>query len=168
MSDKHISTPIGQVFGPNSRLQEDFVETDQGQTKEIQDIIRGLNLRIDFSVIPDKMAFKIGEVADILGLKSYVLRFWETEFDVLRPKKSKSNQRVYERRDVQMALIIKALVHEERYSIDGARSALKKAKSEAKKMIELQKADNENRFYERELSYLLKEIRSARVRLVGN
>lgn len=82
--------------------------------------------------IPDKMAFKIGEAADMVGVKQYVLRYWESEFDMLRPRKSKNNQRVYSRRDVETAMMIKKLLYDDRFSIEGARSALRALKSTVK------------------------------------
>lgn len=85
-----------------------------------------MDLNVDFSVIPNKMAFKIGEVAKLLGVKPYVLRYWETEFSALSPKKSKNNQRIYQKKDVERALLIKALLYQERYSIEGARSVLRR------------------------------------------
>lgn len=90
-------------------------------------------LKEDISQIPDKMAFKIGEVAELLGIKTYVLRYWETEFDALKPKKSNHNQRMYTRRDVETAFFIKKLLYKDRFSIEGAKKALKKLKTEAKK-----------------------------------
>lgn len=84
----------------------------------------------ELSRIPDKLAFKIGEVADLLGVKPYVLRYWETEFEVLKPKKSKHNQRMYERKDVENLMLIKKLLYRDRFSIEGARSALKKLKKD--------------------------------------
>lgn len=87
-------------------------------------------LENEISQIPDKLAFKIGEVADILGVKAYVLRYWETEFEILKPKKSKHNQRMYERRDVENLLLIKKLLYRDRFSIEGARSALKKLRKD--------------------------------------
>ena len=87
-------------------------------------------LEAELAKIPDKLAFKIGEVADILGVKAYVLRYWETEFDVLKPKKSKHGQRLYERRDVENLLLIRKLLYRDRFSIEGARSALKKLKKD--------------------------------------
>lgn len=87
-------------------------------------------LAAELGRIPDKLAFKIGEVADLLGVKPYVLRYWETEFEVLRPKKSKHNQRMYERRDVENLFLIKKLLYRDRFSIEGARSALKKLKKD--------------------------------------
>lgn len=87
-------------------------------------------LESELGQIPDKLAFKIGEVADLLGVKAYVLRYWETEFDVLKPKKSKHNQRMYERKDVENLFLIKKLLYRDRFSIEGARAALKKLKKD--------------------------------------
>ena len=75
-------------------------------------------------VIPDKLYFRIGEVAALCRVPSYVLRFWQTEFPQLRPGKSGTGQRLYRRRDVDMALRIKRLLHEEGYTIAGAKGVL--------------------------------------------
>ena len=82
--------------------------------------------------IPDRMAFKIGTAADLVGVKPYVLRFWETEFDALHPKKSRKGQRAYSRRDVETAMIIKKLLYEDRFSIEGARARLRELRSKVK------------------------------------
>ena len=74
--------------------------------------------------IPDRLYFKIGDVARICGLETYVLRFWETQFPQLKPNKSGTGQRLYRRRDVELALEIKRLVHGEGYTLPGARQAL--------------------------------------------
>lgn len=79
--------------------------------------------------IPDKQFFRIGEVAEIAEVEPYVLRFWETEFENLKPKKSKSNQRRYARKDVELVLLIRDLLYEECYTIAGARRQLRKRKS---------------------------------------
>jgi len=76
--------------------------------------------------IPDKVYFKIGEVARLAELKPYVLRYWETEFGVLRPKKSRSGQRLYRRSDVEMVLRIKTLLKDRKFTIAGARAQLRK------------------------------------------
>jgi DNA-binding transcriptional MerR regulator len=89
-------------------------------------------LEQDLLRIPVKMAFKIGEVADLLNVKPYVLRYWETEFEQLKPKKSKRNQRMYERRDVETLMLIKKLLYRDRFSIEGARSALRKLRKESR------------------------------------
>lgn len=70
---------------------------------------------------PDKLFYKIGEVSRIAAIEPYVLRYWETEFPFLTPRKNKSGQRVYVKKDVEMVLQIKKLLHEERYTIEGVR-----------------------------------------------
>ncbi len=74
--------------------------------------------------IPDKLYFRIGEVAALCRVETYVLRFWQTEFGQLRPGKSGTGQRLYRKRDVEMALRIKKLLHDEGYTIAGAKSVL--------------------------------------------
>ena len=74
--------------------------------------------------IPDKLYFRIGEVARLAGIKPYVLRFWETEFPSLGPKKSGTGHRLYRRKEVEMALEIKRLLYEKRFTIEGARKFL--------------------------------------------
>ena len=82
--------------------------------------------------IPDKLYFRIGEVARLAGIKPYVLRFWETEFPGLGPKKSGTGHRLYRRKDVEMVLEIKRLLYEKRFTIEGARKFLEtRAKPEA-------------------------------------
>jgi len=76
-------------------------------------------------IIPDKLYFRIGEVARLCRLPAYVLRFWETEFAQLRPSKSNTGQRMYRRREVEMALRIKELLYEEGFTIAGARQHLR-------------------------------------------
>ncbi|MBI4238156.1 MAG: MerR family transcriptional regulator [Deltaproteobacteria bacterium] len=75
--------------------------------------------------VPNKLYFRIGEVSDIVGVKPYVLRYWETEFSDIRPTKSKSGQRLYKRRDVELLLMIRELLYDERYTIDGAKQRLR-------------------------------------------
>jgi DNA-binding transcriptional MerR regulator len=78
--------------------------------------------------IPDRLYFKIGDVARICDVQTYVLRFWETQFPHLKPNKSGTGQRLYRRRDVEIALEIKRLVHSEGYTLAGARQALDQAR----------------------------------------
>lgn len=79
-------------------------------------------------VIPGKLYFRIGEVSRIAGIKPYVLRFWESEFPALGPKKSGAGQRLYRRKDVELILQIKQLLYEKRYTIEGARKAIQTAR----------------------------------------
>jgi DNA-binding transcriptional MerR regulator len=74
--------------------------------------------------IPDKLYFKIGEVSELLGVEPYVLRYWETEFPVLSPKKSGTGHRLYRRKDVELLLRIKHLLRDKRFTIEGARQTL--------------------------------------------
>src|SRR5579871_113263 len=76
--------------------------------------------------IPDKLFFRIGEVSIMLGVEPYVLRYWETEFPSLSPKKSGTGHRLYRRKDVELLLRIKHLLYEKRFTIDGARQWLHK------------------------------------------
>jgi DNA-binding transcriptional MerR regulator len=74
--------------------------------------------------IPDKLYFRIGEVSSLLGVETYVLRYWETEFPSLAPKKSGTGHRLYRRKDVELLLRIKHLLYEKRFTIEGARQTL--------------------------------------------
>lgn len=125
-------------------------------------------LKKDLNAIPDKMAFKIGEVADILGIKTYVLRYWETEFEALKPKKSNQNQRMYSRKDVETALFIKKLLYRDRFSIEGARKALRKVKTEVKIEVKKDKAivDSAAFFTESvaDLKSLIRQIQTLKAR----
>ena len=76
--------------------------------------------------IPDKFYFKIGEVSDIAGVAPYVLRFWETEFKQIRPKRTEAGQRLYRKQDVALVLRIKHLLYHRKFTIEGARQHLKK------------------------------------------
>jgi DNA-binding transcriptional MerR regulator len=78
----------------------------------------------DRQEIPDKLYFRIGDVSRLAGIKPYVLRFWETEFPGLGPKKSGTGHRLYRRKDVELVLEIKRLLYEKRYTIEGARKFL--------------------------------------------
>jgi len=75
--------------------------------------------------LPDKLFFKIGEVARIVGVKTHVLRYWETEFPQLKPMKTRGSHRQYKRRDVELAVQIKRLLHDQGFTIPGARRRLK-------------------------------------------
>src|SRR5579863_3807093 len=90
--------------------------------------------------IPDKLYFKIGEVSELLGVEPYVLRYWESEFPVLSPKKSGTGHRLYRRKDVELLLRIKHLLYEKKFTIEGARLALqaetRSAKPQAAKRVQ--------------------------------
>lgn len=116
--------------------------------------------------IPDKMGFKIGDVADMLAVKQYVLRYWESEFEILKPKKAGNNQRLYTKKDVENAFLIRKLLHRDRFSIEGARAAMKNLKSfvrkENKKELELKQAFNRIENFHQDLEDIAFQIRRVR------
>jgi DNA-binding transcriptional MerR regulator len=88
-------------------------------------------------VIPEKLYFRIGEVAELCRLPAYVLRFWETEFPQLKPVKSSTGQRMYRHKDVENVLHIKKLLYEEGFTIAGARQHLRTENKGEKKQTPL-------------------------------
>ncbi len=94
--------------------------------------------------IPDKLFFKIGEVSNLVGVEAYVLRYWESEFKGLSPKKSSTGQRMFRRKDVELLLEIKQLLYDRKFTIEGARKALadKSAKPVVKAAPKKQKQES--------------------------
>lgn len=74
--------------------------------------------------IPDKLYFKIGEVAKITDVKPYVLRYWESEFKIISPKKSQGNQRMYRKKDVELIVFIRDLLYKEKFTLEGAKKRI--------------------------------------------
>lgn len=119
----------------------------------------------DEVIIPDKLYFRIGEVAQLSKLEPYVLRFWETEFPQLKPSKGSTGQRMYRRRDVENILHIKRLLYDEGYTIAGARERMK-AESRpkaAQTMLPLASAPSTDRLkrMRQELRELLRMLNAA-------
>jgi DNA-binding transcriptional MerR regulator len=85
--------------------------------------------------IPDKLFFRIGEVSQLIGVEPYVLRYWESEFPGLSPKKSNTGQRMFRRKDVEMLLNIKQLLYDKKFTIEGARKALKAPEAPARPSV---------------------------------
>jgi len=77
------------------------------------------------TIIPDKLYFKIGEVTAIADLAAYVLRFWESEFSVISPKRTDAGQRLYRKSDIETILLIKHLLYDKKFTIEGAKKRLK-------------------------------------------
>jgi len=80
--------------------------------------------------IPDKSYFRIGEVSKLLNVQPYVIRYWESEFKTVRPIRTRSDQRLYRRRDVEELLVIRKLLYREKFTINGARKQLRKIRGE--------------------------------------
>jgi DNA-binding transcriptional MerR regulator len=111
------------------------------------------------SSLPDKIYFKIGEVSEIVGVEPYVLRYWETEFEVLKPSKAPSRHRLYKKRDVQLLLDIKRLLYTEGFTIEGARKKLKESKKEEKDQLKLPLSEQK---YRNALVKIKRELQSLR------
>lgn len=108
--------------------------------------------------LPDKLYFKIGEVARLLSVPSHVLRYWEQQFPMLRPHKSRGGQRLYRRGDVEMLLKIKNLVRDEKFTIAGARKTLNAERLKARAEREEEVEQTSPEFEEETLDSLRGEI----------
>jgi len=109
--------------------------------------------------LPDKLYFKIGEVSRIVGVKPYVLRYWETEFEFLKPGKAPSRHRLYKKKDVEILLEIKRLLYAEGYTIEGARKRLKEGKKEERQQLKLPLSDTKHKSA---LNRIKKDLQSLR------
>jgi len=117
------------------------------------------------SDIPDKLYFRIGEVARLCDLPAYVLRFWESEFPQLKPHKGGTGQRLYRRRDVEMALRIKSLLYSEGYTIPGARQVFKAELKQKEPQLALAIDNAPPNVDTRQLRKLQKDLRDLHVLL---
>lgn len=104
--------------------------------------------------IPDKKYFKIGEVSKLAGVAPYVIRYWESEFEEISPKRAKSNQRLYRREDALLILKIKTLLHGKGYTIAGARKFLQSGNE----IEETPQPDSSNGNAERKLKEIKSEL----------
>ncbi len=107
--------------------------------------------------LPDKLYFKIGEVSRIVEVKPYVLRYWETEFNLLKPGKAPSRHRLYKKKDVELLLDIRRLLYAEGYTINGARKKLKGNRKEEKHQLKLPLSDSK---YKSALIKVQKDLQS--------
>ena len=110
-------------------------------------------------ILPEKIYFKIGEVSEIVGVEPYVLRYWETEFEVLKPSKAPSKHRLYKKRDVELLLDIKRLLYTDGFTIEGARKKLRESKKEEKDQLKLPLTDQK---YRSAMVKIKKELESLR------
>jgi DNA-binding transcriptional MerR regulator len=114
------------------------------------------------SVIPDKLYYRIGEVEAITEIPAYVLRYWESEFKLLRPKKNPAGQRLYRKKDLELVLRIKTLLYEERLTLEGANKRLRNESRGGQMDLELRGAS-----LEEALRRLRDRLRALRTRLAG-
>ncbi len=86
--------------------------------------------------IPDKIYFKIGEVSELVGVESHVLRYWESEFNIVKPSRTKTKQRLYKKEDVELLMLIKKLLYDNKFTLEGAKKVLQGLKgSEVRHLI---------------------------------
>ena len=113
--------------------------------------------------IPDKKYFRIGEVSAIVGVDTHVLRYWETEFKIIRPVRGKSKQRLYRRRDIDNLLVIRNLLHEQGYTISGARKLLQRPSDDTiQEGLYLKNRELERlRYIKKELSAIMRELQGS-------
>lgn len=124
LSEDLIETVSNDIVSSSDKDSEVFLSSAESVEPE-KSPNSNYDLESEFKKIPDQMAFKIGDVADLVQVKPYVLRYWEQEFKSLNPKKAVNNQRIYSRRDVETVILIKKFLYVDQFSIPGARKALK-------------------------------------------
>ena len=90
------------------------------------------------SSIPEKLYYKIGEVSEITGIEPYVLRYWESEFKIVSPSRTRSKQRLYRKKDLDLILEIKKLLYEEKFTIAGAKKKLQKTRGLKEEQMKLE------------------------------
>lgn len=156
-------------------LEDKFFESVISETPVTPDIKATTNfhgalideeLLKEISGIPDRFGFKIGDVADLLGIKQYVLRYWEQEFELLKPKKASNNQRLYTKKDVENAFLIRKLLYRDKFSIEGARQALKDVKfalrSEQRKEKDFKSVIQKIDFVQSQIKSFVDDIKKAK------
>jgi DNA-binding transcriptional MerR regulator len=114
--------------------------------------------------IPDKLYFRISEVSRLTALEPYVLRYWESEFKLIKPLRTKSRHRLYRRKDLEILFEIKKLLYEEQYTIAGAKKRLEEIAREEKRDLEINPDEND---YKKILHATLKELKALR-KLLAN
>lgn len=114
--------------------------------------------------IPDKLYFRISEVGRLTALEPYVLRYWESEFKLIKPIRTKSRHRLYRRKDLEILFEIKKLLYEEQYTIAGAKKRLEEIAREEKRDLEVNSDEND---YKKILHATLNELKALR-KLLAN
>ena len=113
------------------------------------------DVQSEFSLLPDKMNFKIGEAARLLGVKPHILRYWEEEFALLKPRKFVNNQRLYFKKDMELLILIKTLLYHHNLSVKGVRKHLSKYYHELSSSKKPQPSKSSNTF---EAAQRIKEL----------
>lgn len=134
----------------------------KAESSSLPSVLIDEELLKEIAAIPDRFGFKIGDVADLLGIKQYVLRYWEQEFDLLKPKKASNNQRLYTKKDVENAFLIRKLLYRDKFSIEGARQALKDVKFALKKEKDFNSVIQRIDFVQTQIKSFVDEIKKTK------
>ena len=163
LADSHIQ--IQKTFDfieeePEIKSEQKTVQKAEGA--HMPSVLVDQLLLEEIASIPDRFGFKIGDVAELLTIKQYVLRYWEQEFDLLKPKKASNNQRLYTKKDVENAFLIRKLLYRDKFSIEGARQALRDVKFAVRKEKDMSsvmlKLDKSNSAMASQVKDLVKDI----------
>lgn len=155
-SDGSLSDGVTLIDETDLKLE---VKTEAGA---LPSFLIDQELLNEISNIPDRFGFKIGDVADLLGIKQYVLRYWEQEFELLKPKKASNNQRLYTKKDVENAFLIRKLLYRDKFSIEGARQALKDVKFALKKEKDFTHVVQRIEFVQSQIKKFVDDIKKAK------
>ncbi len=134
----------------------------KAESNNLPNVLIDQMLMDEIASIPDRFGFKIGDVADLLDIKQYVLRYWEQEFDLLKPKKASNNQRLYTKKDVENAFLIRKLLYRDKFSIEGARQALKDVKYALKKEKDFNSVIQRMDYIQEQIKGFVVEIRKTK------
>lgn len=135
------------------------IQEQKAEAQHLPNVLVDAQLMEEIASIPDRFGFKIGDVADLLDIKQYVLRYWEQEFELLKPKKASNNQRLYTKKDVENAFLIRKLLYRDKFSIEGARQALKDVKFAVKKEKDFNSVIQKIDFVQDQIKNFVEEIK---------
>lgn len=157
LEDKFLDEQIRDLVD----VQADASEL-KAEASQLPSVLIDEQLLEEMKSIPDRFGFKIGDVADLLGIKQYVLRYWEEQFEILSPKKASNNQRLYTKRDVENAFLIRKLLYRDKFSIEGARQALKDVRFALKKEKDFQGVIQRIEFVQDQIKDFVEEIKKTK------
>lgn len=162
LEDKFLVDDIIETINAEATDSSESKSELKAEASSLPSVLVDEQLLRELASIPDRFGFKIGDVADLLGIKQYVLRYWEEEFDLLKPKKASNNQRLYTKKDVENAFLIRKLLYRDKFSIEGARQALKDVKFALKKEKDFNSVIQRIDFVQSQIKSFVDEIKKTK------
>ena len=159
LEDKYIENSVESTVVKTDHLKTSEIKAE---SSSMPHVLVDEELMSEIAAIPDRFGFKIGDVADLLGIKQYVLRYWEQEFELLKPKKASNNQRLFTKKDVENAFLIRKLLYRDKFSIEGARQALKDVKFAFKKEKDFNSVVQKIEFIQLQIRGFADDVRKAK------